>query len=369
VAAALACVLFVTSGAAVRAQSMETALAPGPWAVGFSDTSCSSSALRSGPVDVAIWYPARAPASIHLTYRSYVTAGERGDTAAARRAIEELSTLFVSHGAPGTAVRAWLDASMLATRAARAAGPRFPLVLVAQGNMQTVPDQASLAEYLASHGYVVASSPSPMRLTGPLADEADVGRRADEQAQLLTCAHEAADARSDVAGLRYALVGHSFGARAALLLAMRDQQVAALVSLDGGIGTATGRAAFEAVPSFNPGAVRAPVLHFYERLDSFMTPDFTLLRALHHADRWLVEVPGLHHYHFTSLGAVTVDQPSLRTALGATEETARGYAAMASATLTFLDAFLSENGTARERLGAQGWPQLGEVQRLTAGER
>jgi hypothetical protein len=42
---------------------------------------------------------------------------------------------------------------------------------------------------------------------------------------------------------------------------------------------------------------------------------------------------------------------------------------MASATLTFLDAFLSENGTARERLGAQGWPQLGEVQRLTAGER
>jgi hypothetical protein len=100
-----------------------------------------------------------------------------------------------------------------------------------------------------------------------------------------------------------------------------------------------------------------------------MKPDLTLLRALDHADRWLVEVTALHHYHFTSLGAVTVARPSLRTALGATEETARGYTAITKATLAFLEAFLSEDATARERLRAAGWPQLGKVERLPAAER
>jgi hypothetical protein len=111
------------------------------------------------------------------------------------------------------------------------------------------------------------------------------------------------------------------------------------------------------------------VLHFYERLDSFMRPDFTLLRALDHADRWLVEVPGLHHHHFTSLGAVSLARPSLRSALGATEETARGYASIARATLAFVDAFLSEDATAREHLSEPEWPQFGEVERLPRAER
>jgi pimeloyl-ACP methyl ester carboxylesterase len=92
------------------------------------------------------------------------------------------------------------------------------------------------------------------------------------------------------------VVAHSFGARAALLLAMLDPQVAAVVSLDGGIGTATGRASLEALPFYRAAAVRAPILHFYEELDEFMAPDFGLLHSLTAADRWLVSVPAMHHH-------------------------------------------------------------------------
>jgi predicted dienelactone hydrolase len=60
----------------------------------------------------------------------------------------------------------WLDAPMLAARDAPPGGGRFPLVLLEQGNGQTLRDQAPLAEYLASHGYVVATSPSPTLITG-----------------------------------------------------------------------------------------------------------------------------------------------------------------------------------------------------------
>jgi pimeloyl-ACP methyl ester carboxylesterase len=106
-------------------------------------------------------------------------------------------------------------------------------------------------------------------------------------------------------------VGHSFGARGALLYDMRERRVAALVSLDGGIGTATGRAGFEAAPSFRAGSARAPILHFYQPLDKFMTPDFGLLRSHDSAERWLVRVPGLHHHQFTSLGAASMAFPQL----------------------------------------------------------
>ena len=160
------------------------------------------------------------------------------------------------------------------------------------------------------------------------------------------------------------MVGHSFGPRGALLLAMRDSRVGALVSLDGGIGTATGLPALEAVPTFDPAAVRAPVLHFYERFDRFMAPDFTLLRTLQNADRWLVEVPALHHSGFTSLGAVSQSRPSLPLAEITADAMGNQYAGVERATLEFLDTFLSGDAAARARFPEKKWPELGKVERL-----
>jgi dienelactone hydrolase len=222
-----------------------------------------------------------------------------------------------------------------------------------------------LAEYLSSYGYVVATTPSPMRVTGPLTDEREVGPRANEQALDLACARGVLAGRPDVLGLRMGLVAHSFGARAALLLAMLDPRVAAVVSLDGGIGTATGRTSLESLPSYRAGAVRAPILHFYEQLDAFMAPDFGLLRSLTAADRWLVAVPALHHHHFTSLGAASIEYPSVRGAIAATAATAQAYTSVARATLEFLDAFVKEDSMARSRFqrGA-AWPHLGPAEAI-----
>ena len=336
---------------------------PGPWPVGFTRLARADSArpLPTGdprPLDIGVWFPARAPGPSHLTLRTYFPPGGGEESTA-------LAAFLVAHGAPDSAVAAWLDAPMLATADPTPAGDRFPLVLVAQGNGQTVQDQAPLAEYLASHGYVVATSPSPTRITGPLTDEQSVGSRAEEQARDLAFVRGALVDRADLDGGRIGLVAHSFGARGALLLAMQDSAVGALVSLDGGIGTATARQSFESATTFNASATRTPVLHFYERLDGFMAPDFGLLRSLGPAERWVVEVPSLHHHHFTNLGAAGIDHPSLRVATGATAATARAYASVADATLSFLDAFLKGDRTARARFehGAR-WPGLGPLERL-----
>ena len=362
-------------GAALHAQAAGGGLPPGKWPVGFTRFTAADStrALESGQprlLDVGVWYPARTTSRARLTYREYFldtpphrTTLPSEDTV--QREYDDLIALFRSREAPDSVVQHWLRAPMLATVDAPLSGGRFPLVLVAQGNAQTVHDQAPLAEYLASHGYVVATMPSPMLITGPLSDEREVGARAKEQALDLDFVRRVLADRRDVLGQRMGVVGHSFGARAALLLAMLDPQVAAVVSLDGGIGTASGRASLEALPIYRAEAARAPILHFYEELDAFMAPDFGLLRSLTAADRWLVAVPAMHHHHFTSLGAVSIEYPSLRGAIGATAATALAYTAVAAATCEFLDTFLKGDSLGPSHFRHQAaWPHLGRVEAI-----
>jgi dienelactone hydrolase len=374
-AAALVGFFQVSLGAALHAQAAVGGLPPGEWPVGFMRFTAADStrALESGQprlVDVGVWYPARRTSLARLTYREYFlytpphrTASPGGD--AVRREFDELIALLESREAPDSVIQNWMRAPMLATVEAPPSGGRFPLVLLAQGNAQTVHDQAPLAEYLASHGYVVATMPSPMRIAGPLTDEREVGARAEEQALDLGFLRRVLADRRDVLDQRVGVVAHSFGARAALLLAMLDSQVAAVVSLDGGIGTASGRTSLEALPFYRTEAARAPILHFYEELDAFMAPEFGLLRSLTAADRWLVSVPALHHHHFTSLGAVSIQYPSLRRAIGASAATAQAYTAVAVATREFLDTFLKADSLGPKDFRRQAaWPHLGRVEAI-----
>jgi dienelactone hydrolase len=367
--------LHISVGAALEAQAAVQGLPPGRWPVGFTRLTCADSTRASGSgqtrmIDVGVWYPARETSLARLTYREYFLSTPPYQASspipdAAHEEFDEFVALLRSRGAADAVIQKWMSAPMLAAVDAPLSGRQFPLVLVAQGNAQTVQDQAPLAEYLASYGYVVATTPSPMRVTGPLTDEREVGQRANEQALDLACARGVLADRPDILGRRIGIVAHSFGARAALLLAMLDPRVAAVVSLDGGIGTATGRTSLEALPSYRAGAVRAPILHFYQQRDAFMAPDFGLLRSLTAADRWLVAVPALHHHHFTSLGAVSIEYPSVRRAIAATAATAQAYTSVARASLEFLDAFVKKDSTALSnfRRGA-AWPHLRPAEKI-----
>jgi len=359
----LTVLIWGTPGQPVQAQVPSTGTV-GPWQVGFALVQAADSTrpMRTGdarPLDIGVWYPARATPQPRLTYADYFL------VSATRDELEKYSQFLISHGAREVALTAWLAAPMMAARDVAAAGQRFPLILIAQGNGQTISDQAPLAEFLASHGYVVATTPSPMRITGPLTDEAQVGMRAAEQAvDLEKAAEELLRRRSDIASDLIGVVGHSFGARAGLLMLMHDPRVRALVSLDGGIGTATGRSSLEAVAGFRVAAVRAPILHFYEELDAYMTPDFSLLRSFTGTERWVRRAP-LRHHLFTSLGAASGAHQDLRAALAASDTTAAAYTAVVEETRGFLDAFLKRDPAARARLnGPASRRPLGPLERL-----
>lgn len=224
-----------------------------------------------------------------MTMRSYL-----GEDAAG------LSQFLKSTGISSAVAARYIDAPLAAHRDAPAATGAFPLVALAQGNGARAADQAVLGEFIASHGYIVVTTDSPMVAT-PMTTEAEVGSFAEQQATDLARAVNTVSAwpsaRKD---LRFA-VGHSFGARASLLMAMRDPAIRGVVSLDGGIGTATAVESFRKAPSYDASKARAPILHFYEQLDGFMKPDFALLRSLPSATTMTL-LPGMHHPHFTTLG-------------------------------------------------------------------
>jgi dienelactone hydrolase len=348
--------------APVARPALWSVLEPGPHAVGFTvvdlrDPARHAPAGAGRPVQVSLWYPARDGAAPPLRYADLVLVSASAATLATPNAASATGTLaryrgfLTSNGIPDTAATAWLDAPLLARRDARAAGGRFPLVLLAAGNGGAVEDQGVLGEFLASHGYVVATTPSPARLGDRMESDADVLPMARAQAADLAFALQALRRDPRVDATRLAVVGYSFGARSGLLLAAREPAVRAFVSLDGGIGNAS------AGPWLGPGdldraAFHVPLLHVYEDEDPALKPDFTLLDALA-APQWRVKIPGLGHMDLITLGFASATLPAMGTKSADRAALETRLATAFGTTLRFLDAQVKGDAAARQRLGSQ----------------
>ena len=296
-------------------------LAPGAYQVGYERLGRASGLVH-------VWYPARAPGT-RLTVREYLQA----DTS---RMLAFLASAKVSDAT----TKLLLGRSLYASASAKALDGEFPLVLVAQGNGQDVFDQVVLCEYLASHGFVVATTPSPMIRT-PMTNDNQVGQMAAIQATQLSIAIHTVSTAHKIDANRIGLVGHSFGARAALLLAMNNPKIKAIVSLDGGIGTATAAESFRKAPSFNSVTALPPLLHLYETLDDFMAPDFALIKSLRLQSVSLAPVEGMHHTHFTTYGSAVALFPDLAALTRATLATGTSVVKTHVQTKDFLKKYLS----------------------------
>lgn len=279
----------------------------GPHSVGYQ--------RMDGSPAISIWYPTAARVDAPgMTLRAY--GGE------------------LPPGLPAGVVSRYLDSPAKAVRDARPSSRNFPLVLVAHGNAHDAADQAILAEYLASHGFVVAATPSPMVAT-PMTSADEIAIFAERQADDLAAAMDTVQKRGLAATDNVVVIGHSFGARSALLLAMRDRRIAGLLSLDGGIGTATGVDLLRAAPSFD--AKRTPaILHIYSDVDAFMKSDFAFLDSL---DAPFLEkelVTGLRHAQFSSVGFGAAAIPELAQIMKSSPDLREKVNGVAKKTLLFV---------------------------------
>jgi dienelactone hydrolase len=292
-------------------------LTSGQFGVGFRQL--------EGRTRVDVWYPS-ADTGQRMVFSDYAGAATEG------------LVDFLKNTGIGTAtVDSFVNSPLRAIGTARPLDSSFPLVLLAHGNQQDVADQAILAEFLASNGFVVASTPSPM-LRAPMERQSQLAEFAEMQAADLRAAVATVTTvvRADTS--RFFLVSHSFGARSALLMAMQDSRVRALVSLDGGVGTATGIAELRGASSFRADAQIPPLLHVYEELDAVMKPDFTFLRSLRADTLVLEQANAMRHVHFTTYGFAAAVFPEIAKVTRASAATALEVRKIATGVLRFLQA-------------------------------
>lgn len=232
--------------------------------------------------------------------------------------------------------------------AARAAAGPFPLVLYSEGWGDPTPDNSVLAEYLASHGYVVAAVPQLAATEG--------GEHPSNPFELEVQARDVDVALGAVVELpmvdrrRIAVLGFSNGGTVALRVAGANPDVDAVVALDPGFGFRGGYDNATASPYFDVFRIRIPFL-VLQSGDSGEQADQEdrIIDSLHFATRYRSHVGRLVHRDFADDASIMGLWPSFTVQPGprrSAAEAAQGHAAICRYVLAFLDGVLKGDAQA-----------------------
>jgi dienelactone hydrolase len=306
----------------VRAQPVDDTfgLAAGEHSVGFRllededrsriVTGGLRGAAHARPIRTYVWYPAQRPRSAApLTFGRYAALAD-DDIWPAEIAGELRERLRFANGPLARSLSAEAFAALLA-RPMRAvadaeplAGP-FPLVVIALGLYYESPISfATTAEYLAGRGFVVATAPLVGTHTALVKlDVPDL----ETQIRDLELAIARARQFAFVDPERLGVMGFDLGGMAGVVLAMRNRDVDAFVSLDSGIQYPQASGLPRASPHYDPRALRAPWLHAASRADGPPPPAGTqaLFDEAVHSERYWLRIADLEHGNFTSYALVS----------------------------------------------------------------
>jgi pimeloyl-ACP methyl ester carboxylesterase len=281
----------------------------GPHPVGFelkeavdnsrSFPSTDGSGLGGRPIRIYIWYPAAEAGSQPLTVGDFVRMA--GDDFR----IPNRPPVPLVKGLDEAQRGALMKKPLKSFAAARVAQGEFPLLVIGQGLYYESPlSQAVLCEYLASLGYVVATCPllgTQYRLVNINVEDLETEVRDLEF--VISEARERKGVRPHSLGI----VGYDLGGMAGLVLAMRNPEVGAFLSLDSGILYPHFSGLPASHPSFRESRFTIPWMHMTQARFISAYKQANNLKSL--GDRktcgesWIVSVPTDFHGQFSSYAA------------------------------------------------------------------
>jgi pimeloyl-ACP methyl ester carboxylesterase len=270
-------------------------LRPGPFDVGFTivalvDRNRAYGAQAARPVQLSLWFPVeRAAGHATMPFRDYVVSYA---PPGASDVVARYRDAWFPHDPPDSVDRL-LATATFAVRDAPPARGRFPLVVYAPGYGGSPLTHTPGAEYLASHGYIVAMSPS--QGDSPAGITFDEGGQ-EQQVRDLELTIAALRDRPGVDASKIALVGFSFGGGAALIEAMRAPAISAVVVLDGTPVFEDASDIVRRATGFDAAAVRAPVLVLTS--DHLRDEDLTIVQSMVLCDRRLIRFKAVDHHDF-----------------------------------------------------------------------
>ena len=296
-------------------------LEPGEYSVGFQllEKQDFSRAITGGtspsmahprPMRTYLWYPARRSDNAQpMRFGRYAAFADE-DIWPVESAGDLREELKYSHRALARSLspesfEALLQQPVLAIETAEARAGPFPLIVIGQGLYYESPVVfAALSEYLAGRGFVVATCPL-VGSNSPIV-RMDVQ---DLETQVRDLEFVIAQARrfSFVSRDKLGVFGFDMGGMAGLILAMRNADVDAFVSVSSGILYAQPSGIPVASPYYDPLALRVPWLHSVAATWAMQPPDsqtVSLFESALHSERYLLLTEGMGHVDFTSYALI-----------------------------------------------------------------
>jgi len=316
----LASVLVASAGFSVAAQSAGAVfgLEAGEHAVGFQllEDQDGSRAVTGGargaahprPIRTYLWYPAEAARNPRtMSFGRYAELAD--DDIWPEQIAGELRDRLkyangpVARSLPEARFAELLERPMRAVEnAAPLRGP-FPLIVIGLGLYYESPITFSTtAEYLAGRGFVVATAPLVgAHISIVKLDVQDLETQIRDLELVIARARQFPFVDSE----RLGVIGFDQGGMAGVVLAMRNRDVDAYVSLDSGIQYPHPSGLPRSSPHYDPLALRVPWLHAAGRADQPRSPEAkSLFDEAAHSDRYWLRVGALGHADFTSYALV-----------------------------------------------------------------
>jgi len=230
---------------------------------------------------------------------------------------------------------------------------KFPVIVYAPSYQASSIENFAMFEYLVSHGFIVISSPSrgttTRRLEGGITKDMETQSRDIELLLKEVLRYESIDSNS------IALMGFSFGGLSNAITVMKNQNINALVSLDG-----TERynySVLEKSPYFDLDKFDIPYIHFAQKdiPEEVLTSDkiaaelnykFQLYDSLSYSNVYSYKFHDLTHPYFSSFGVLFANRDKRQDK--SDDKIMVSYRLLSENTLQFLNAVLKNDNNANE---------------------
>ncbi len=188
---------------------------------------------------------------------------------------------------------------------------KFPVIIYAPSFQASSIENFALCEYLASHGFVVVSSPSRGTETRWFTN--NTAMEIETQARDVEFLMKEAGKFPMVDYEKMAIMGFSFGGLSNIIVQNRNDKVKAIVSLDGTERYQYGLLAQSAF--FDPRKIDVPYLHMAQKdipetvlkedkIDPELNTKFQLYDSISNAKSYRLKFHHLTHSYFSTLGVL-----------------------------------------------------------------
>lgn len=303
--------------------------------------------FRPRPIPISIWYPAlRSQDTLPLLTVSHYMEILKEEEEWEYLPNEQLLNWFYyenntqNHSHLTEKTNGHLDATPFESR--------FPTIIYAPSYQASSTENFALCEFLASHGFVVLSSPS--RGTESRLMEGGTAKDMETQARDIMYLIQLALQSPQTDPSRIATMGFSFGGLSNVLAQMQNRYIKAIVSLDGSIKYQYNTLKKSSFASIDK--VTVPFIHMAQKnipkevmladhIDTTLNTSFEFYDSLRYSHAYRLKFNKLTHSYFSSMGVLFENRDPKQDK--SDQEIMESYRWVATYTLQFLNAYLKQD--------------------------